>query len=672
MGLTNKQKKYIADNKEKGASKIATALNADVSEIEHYLEELHKPIEISSAKKTIFTVILLAFPVLFFVLLEAGLRMGDYKGNTDLFIQPEELNEQYLFPNPNFAARYFFNTSIIPNPSRDAFLAEKPENGFRLFAIGGSSAAAFPFGFNATFSRVVEDVLIDAMPDKKVEVINTGISAINSYTLYDEMDEILEQKPDGILIYAGHNEFYGALGVGSAESLGQHPGLVRLYLRLQNLRTVMLVRDAYVNLMRILFSPSGDQSGTLMSRVVKEQEIVYQSDLFNAGLKQFEKNLEAILEKASKAGIPVFIGTLASNERDQKPFVSVGTDQHPPADEVYDEAQQMYYVNKNFTEAKEKYIYARQLDALRFRAPTEFNTIITDLSHKFNARIVDVDQGYREVSPHKIIGGNLMMEHLHPNLHGYFLMGKMYAQAVLDYPGWQPILQKDKIVSWKEYDQKRHLTELDSLIGAHRIRVLMKSWPFVPLDHEPAKKPKYKPFSAADSLAWQVVNKNMTWEKAKVSMAEYYRKSGNENKALAEYFGLMRDIPYNDSAPKIASQILMKQQRFDEAKSVLLTAYNIKPTEYTCRMLGSIEVNDKNYEKGIQYLQQALSFDPNDKQALYNLSGAYALTGDFKRAYELAQKINKIDPGYPNLQSWIQQLQQALKQQEMRDQKENN
>ena len=29
------------------------------------------------------------------------------------------------------------------------------------------------------------------------------------------------QEPDAVLIYAGHNEYYGALGVGSTESLGR-------------------------------------------------------------------------------------------------------------------------------------------------------------------------------------------------------------------------------------------------------------------------------------------------------------------------------------------------------------------------------------------------------------------------------------------------------------------
>jgi hypothetical protein len=41
---------------------------------------------------------------------------------------------------------------------------------------------------------------------------------VNSYTFYDKIDEILKEDPDAILIYAGHNEFYGELGIGSSKS----------------------------------------------------------------------------------------------------------------------------------------------------------------------------------------------------------------------------------------------------------------------------------------------------------------------------------------------------------------------------------------------------------------------------------------------------------------------
>ena len=146
-------------------------------------------------------------------------------GDLALFSDPGIGNNEYYIPNPNFAARYFFYTKTVPNPSIDVFKQVKTPDTYRVFAMGGSSAAGYPYGFNGTYSRVVKDILQDRMPDKQVEVVNVGISAISSYTLYDQVAEILQQEPDAILIYAGHNEFYGALGVGSNENLGASHGL---------------------------------------------------------------------------------------------------------------------------------------------------------------------------------------------------------------------------------------------------------------------------------------------------------------------------------------------------------------------------------------------------------------------------------------------------------------
>ena len=50
-------------------------------------------------------------------------------------------------------------------------------------------------------------------------------------------DEIIAIEPDAVLIYAGHNEYYGALGTASTESLGGSTILVRLYLGLRQYRT---------------------------------------------------------------------------------------------------------------------------------------------------------------------------------------------------------------------------------------------------------------------------------------------------------------------------------------------------------------------------------------------------------------------------------------------------
>jgi hypothetical protein len=70
------------------------------------------------------------------------------------------------------------------------------------------------------------------------------MAAINSFALLDFIDEVLEQKPDAILIYAGHNEYYGALGAASTVSLGKSTSLVRLYLWLQRFKVFLLLRDS--------------------------------------------------------------------------------------------------------------------------------------------------------------------------------------------------------------------------------------------------------------------------------------------------------------------------------------------------------------------------------------------------------------------------------------------
>ena len=144
---------------------------------------------------------------------------------------------------------------------------------------------------------MLEQRLLQSFPGKNIEIINTAMAAVNSYTLRDLADEIIAQDPDLVLIYAGHNEYYGSLGVGSAESLGRFVGVVNAYLKLQDFCVVqalqrMLMRGA------ALFA-SGNEAPkagtTLMSRMVEEQEIPIHPPLYEMGLVQFERNMGAIL-----------------------------------------------------------------------------------------------------------------------------------------------------------------------------------------------------------------------------------------------------------------------------------------------------------------------------------------------------------------------------------------
>jgi lysophospholipase L1-like esterase len=234
-------------------------------------------------------------------------------------------------------------------------------------------------------------------PNTAIEVVNIGMTAVNSYTLLDLLPGVLDQKPDLILIYAGHNEYYGALGVGSVQSYGASRTLNKLMLSLNEFKITQFVRNSVHWVSSLFVSENSGSSGTLMSRMAKDKYILLNSKVFNAGLQQFEDNLTDILRLIKDKGVPVILGRLASNLKDQKPFISVNTPGYKTANQVYKEAGNELK-NKNFTKADSLFKLAKDLDALRFRAPEKINKIIVDLGKEFHAAIVPIDSIFDSAS----------------------------------------------------------------------------------------------------------------------------------------------------------------------------------------------------------------------------------------------------------------------------------
>src|SRR5690606_5250088 len=149
----------------------------------------------------------------------------------------------------------------------------------RIFVQGASSAVGFPFYRGGSFPRMLKHRLSQTFPEKNIEVVNTGITAVNSYTLWDLTDEIINQKPDLVIIYAGHNEYYGALGVGSSTALGNHPFLIRTYLFFKDLRLFQFLDDTYTSMRSSEPAKPGIGETTLMEVMVKEQRIGFNSSV---------------------------------------------------------------------------------------------------------------------------------------------------------------------------------------------------------------------------------------------------------------------------------------------------------------------------------------------------------------------------------------------------------
>ena len=645
----------------------------------------------SKERTALFYGITAAIPLVFFLLLETGLRWGNYMGDLALFSDPGIGNNEYYLPNPNFAARYFFYTKTVPNPSIDVFKQEKTPDTYRVFAMGGSSAAGYPYGFNGTYSRVVKDILQDRMPDKQVEVVNVGISAISSYTLYDQVAEILQQEPDAILIYAGHNEFYGALGVGSNENLGGFPWFVRGYLKLQQYKTFLLLRNAIVGVGKWTASLFGAQevnpNATLMERIINSRSIALDGPKHQLAMHQFDSNLSAILDAFTQQGVPVWLGSLASNYKDQVPFVDVpdavdAQDQPLPlASSVFQEGQSLL-VDGNADAAQTQFAYAKDLDGLKFRAPESINQIIRKKARAYEqVYYVPVYERFVVHSPNGIIGNELMLEHLHPNAKGYFLMGASFAQAMLESDRLNDLIipstseissssdpvkdrQMDSALleqEFKPYEERMYLSEFDYWVAYHRVRTLKQGFPFVLSNTIRPYQQGYKPTGPADSLGFLAVHASKSWDEAKVELGGMYERTNQPEKAFLEYMGLIRNQPWNDSPYVFAARVRLNENNFDAAEPLLEQAYSIQPEDaYTTKMLGAIMVQKGDLQRGITLLLESRSLSPRDPQMLYNLSGAYGLNKNYRQALEISEEVIAINPNFPGIQQWKAQLLRAL------------
>ncbi|UCH66575.1 MAG: SGNH/GDSL hydrolase family protein, partial [Ignavibacterium sp.] len=520
-------------------------------------------IKYNSKSKKYFYVILILIPLVFFIVLELTLRIINYGKNLDQWIEPQQGK---LVLNPDVAHRYFSTIQTIPYSQYDYFDKEKEENSFRVFIMGGSSAAGFPYSPNGSFSKYIRKRLQKVYPSTKIEIINISMAAINSYTLRDLLPETLEQKPDLLIIYAGHNEYYGALGVGSTESLGTYRSAIIFYLYLERFKSFILIKDL-LNSLTKLFSEKAENPRSLMRRMAKERLINLSSDLYTAGLLQFEENVRDILESTTDHDIPILLCTLVSNLKDQIPFESMKTEGLPLAIDIYSEAN--YALQKDeIRKADSLFRFAKDLDALRFRAPEEINEIIKQLGREYKITVVDIDSTFTALSSKKIIGDDLICDHLHPNLSGYRLIGKIIYEEMESIgflpkanPEFIDPIDQDYFVR-ANYD----FSDLDVQIANYRIFLLKQDWPFVKRD-QPLKR-SYQAVntkSFLDTLAFNVVTNNIDWDRAHINLARRYLENGNKNGYIAEMKVIIDKFPYVISYYKIAAKDLLAKKFFNEA-----------------------------------------------------------------------------------------------------------
>ena len=580
----------------------------------------------------IFTIVL---SVLFVFIIEAILHLSGFGRDLSLFAESKE--DQSCWQMSEHAAdKFFTNEENRTIGSNERFKKKKESDTYRIFVLGESTTAGFPYMYNGSFHRWLKYRFMFAFPEKNFEIINLSLTAVSSYTIADFAKQIVGYQPDAVLIYVGHNEYYGALGVGSTSRMGHNPFIIRSVLELENLRLFQFFVSSKNRIKRIISDTGSDTAKGLMERMSADKDIQFGSKEYKLGIRQFSNNIDRTLKILSSHNIPVFISNIVSNEKDMVPFISDSSNKENSAIDQYNLATEAYKAG-DFTKAKALFVKAKELDLLRFRAPEAINENILELSRKYSrVYFVDSKSYFEKASPHGIIGNETLVEHVHPNLYGYALLSEAFFESMKN----TRLLGSDwgKAMSFQELLNQMPITPIDSLAGEYKIRFMKNSWPFT--NSPISRQTLIKPETEIENIAYDLATEQITWVRALINLGGIYFSSGDKTGSLKVSEALVLEYPSTEESYKSAADFSLGSNDTKKAIFYFSKAFRLNPNYAAARQLSMLCFDIDEPEKAMKYLDYMKS--SGDKPA--NLELTIKMVGEIIKLKEsLPQNRNNVN-----------------------------
>ncbi len=622
------------------------------------------------------------------MLLEFSLRLFHYGPDLSLFKLEIVNGKSYYTLNPAVKNRYFNRVDFTPDPSPEFFLVSKPPGTFRIFCLGGSTTVGYPYWYNGAFSSSLRDRLKALFPDRSIEVVNVGMTATNSYTVLDLGKDLIEYEPDLLVVYDGHNEFYGALGVASNDRVASARWLTLLNLRMVHLRTFQLLRAIIFEVLRMVGKGPVDYSNraTMMEQVARGENVPCGSDTYAQTFAVFRQNLEDLADLCRSQRIPLIFGTQVSNLREQFPFISnnapgLSQQEQSRFQRLYSSgiefqskgevdsaivlfrsaiATDSLYADTHYRlaqcldaegrrrEAYPEYILARDYDELRFRTDSKFNNLIRSMEDHEHCVVADVETLFKSLSQDSLIGDNLILEHLHPNTRGNFLIAEEYARLMRDHgllatsAEWA---RRDTVTDdflWEH----RHLTDVDELMAARKIELLTSGWPF---RNQPRVVAPVQETDTLHFIADEAVHNKFGWVTAHTRAGEYYLQRGDSTRTEREYETIINQLPLDVTAYHRLAQLCFERKEFTKAETMLLASLQVEQTPFAYRALGDIYLKQGESDKAISSYERLSRFPEDPSTApenAYLLALAYLLSERPEQAIRVLERSVDRYPAY--------------------------
>ncbi len=637
---------------------------------------------------------LVGVPLLLFGGLELALRVLGYGYPTSFFVRNPLPEETTLVENRQFSRRYFAPELMrIPKPV--AFSTVKPKGTLRVFVFGESAAEgdpASPFGF----ARILQVLLSDRYPERRIEVINTAVTAINSHVLRPIAREAARRDGDVWVIYMGNNEVVGPFGAGTVFGAQVLPlPLIRASVSVKATRTGQLLDDVLLRVGR----RAGPEEWGGMEMFLKQQ-VRHDDPRMTRVYAHFERNLNDMVRSGVGGGAKVVVSTVGSNLRDCPPFASLHranlpTEKLAEWKEAYEAgvaleqqgeyaaAQAQYQraaeVDDGFADlqyrmgrceaalgradaARQHFTKARDLDTLRFRADSRINDIIRQVAKGWESRgvrLADAEAALAAAASDGIIGAESFFEHVHLTFKGnYQVAREMAAQVAFALSGNLSAGAGESGRGWlaiEECERRLGLTDCE------RLRMEEEMWrrtgapPFThQLDHAAdaarrtarlaeARERDRTNFLASAALYREALARTGEDWQLHDNFAGALVLHGDYSNAVLHLREVSRLLPHHLQTYNLLGSVLLDQARWSEAEACYQQARRVQRDYLESWIgLGRVRLAQNRGEEAIEYFRRAVELQPRSGRthnhlgvALLQLNRAAEAEAAFRRALQV-------------------------------------
>jgi tetratricopeptide (TPR) repeat protein len=554
-----------------------------------------------------------------------------------------------------------------------SFPAKKAPGTYRIFTLGGSTTYGHPWRDSTSFSAWLREMLREAEPGRRYEVINCGGISYASYRVAKLAEELRAYEPDLFIVYNGHNEFLEERTYRGARKSAWISGLSSL---LDRTRTYSLLRRALGG------AGATGASGTqlagevddVLARTIGPTSYVRDDALRRDVLEHYFVSQKRVADLARSAGAGVVYVTTPANEKDCSPFKSEPTPGLSPeararvaalraraasapaagavllldsaaaldprnADVLYAAGQAALRAGR-FGEAKDLLTRALDEDVCPLRALPAMRGIEARVARATGSPLVDfaktLEDSTRARDGNDILGEPDFVDHVHLSVADYGLI----AEGLFDRLVADGVVKPD--AAWRASGEglarvrARMFSRLDPMeegLGYHNIAKVL-NW---------AGKTGDAARAAARGLALDTVSLESIW--SSLLFGAQLEREGRSAEALPHYRRALRLDPTNSETQRLLGEALARAGRAGEGREFLENAWRADPANMRLReQLGRLDFSQGRYAEAAGHLRAASAASPADIDLRLTLAGALFASGDVAGAQAEAYAAQQRDP----------------------------